>query len=80
VELEVGETHTVFLDAEHNECMSVTAADANHCPGAVMLLFQGYFGSILCTGDFRCAATVLAACLILSPVIRVECLLLLVAH
>ena len=32
---------------------SVTAIDANHCPGAVMLMFVGSFGSVVHTGDFR---------------------------
>lgn len=43
----------IYLDAEHHEQMTVTAIDANHCPGALMFLMQGYFGTILHTGDFR---------------------------
>jgi DNA cross-link repair 1B protein len=33
--------------------MYVTAIDANHAPGSTMFLFEGYFGVILYTGDFR---------------------------
>ncbi|XP_053103451.1 5' exonuclease Apollo [Hemicordylus capensis] len=51
--LEVGESHVVALDEIGKETMTVTLIDANHCPGSVMFLFEGYFGVILYTGDFR---------------------------
>ncbi len=41
--LEVGETHLVALDPVENETMSVTVIDANHCPGAVMYIFEVRF-------------------------------------
>ncbi|XP_022059243.1 5' exonuclease Apollo isoform X1 [Acanthochromis polyacanthus] len=51
--LELGEPYLLPLDDIGKERLTVTLIDANHCPGSVMFLFEGYFGSILYTGDFR---------------------------
>ena len=53
--LPVDERVSIPLHAAAGPAMTVdvTAMDANHCPGAVMLLFTGYFGTYLHTGDFR---------------------------
>ncbi|XP_070559809.1 5' exonuclease Apollo-like [Ptychodera flava] len=51
--LEVAVSHVIKLDELGQETMTVTLIDANHCPGSVMYFFEGYFGKILYTGDFR---------------------------
>ncbi|KAG8589548.1 hypothetical protein GDO81_006433 [Engystomops pustulosus] len=58
--LEVGVCHMLPLDDCGIETVAVTLIDANHCPGSVMFLFEGYFGTILYTGDFRYHSSMLS--------------------
>ena len=53
VGLPLDECVVINLDEAGKETMTVTLIDANHCPGSVMFIFDGYFGKILYTGDFR---------------------------
>ncbi|VDP36064.1 unnamed protein product [Soboliphyme baturini] len=52
--LQLNETHPLTWGSDpESECATVTAIDAEHCPGSVMYLFEGHFGRVVCTGDFR---------------------------
>lgn len=47
----MNESHVIKYG--NDETVTVTPIDANHCAGAAMFLFEGHFGRILYTGDFR---------------------------
>lgn len=55
--------HTVKIDLPDDSCngnankttFCVTTIPSGHCPGSVMFLYEGSFGTILYTGDFRIA-------------------------
>ncbi|XP_050407438.1 5' exonuclease Apollo [Patella vulgata] len=53
--LSENESHLIPINTscDDQEYVTVTVVDAKHCPGAVMFLFEGHFGKILHTGDFR---------------------------
>jgi len=51
--LELDVAHVIPLTSSGDVNVTVTLIDARHCPGSVMFLFDGYFGRILYTGDFR---------------------------
>jgi Cft2 family RNA processing exonuclease len=45
--------YSIPLNPSKSITIDVTLFDANHIAGSVMLLFEGYFGKALHTGDFR---------------------------
>ena len=44
---------TVTQNSNQVLSVQVSVIDANHCVGSCMFLLEGYFGTILATGDFR---------------------------
>ena len=51
--LECNKEHVLTLNQESGLTCKVVLMDANHILGSVMILFSGYFGTILHTGDMR---------------------------
>lgn len=51
VPLEVNKSHVIPIDGSGLQTLTVTVIPANHIQGAVMFLFEGYFGRIFYTGN-----------------------------
>ncbi|VDP32749.1 unnamed protein product [Soboliphyme baturini] len=53
LELDVAHVMTSDDNEPGDVMTTVTLTDANHCPGSVMFRFDGAFGRVIVTGDFR---------------------------
>ena len=49
----LNELNTIFLNKNPEFRVDIMFFDAHHIPGSVMILFDGFMGTILHTGDFR---------------------------
>eukprot|EP01063_Lacrimia_lanifica_P008214 TRINITY_DN15301_c0_g1_i1.p1 TRINITY_DN15301_c0_g1~~TRINITY_DN15301_c0_g1_i1.p1 ORF type:complete len:1106 (+),score=106.75 TRINITY_DN15301_c0_g1_i1:153-3470(+) len=52
-----GSETRLYLDAGKQIHVDMTTIGVAHCVGSVMYLLKGYFGTVLCTGDFRFSAS-----------------------
>ncbi|EFC38573.1 hypothetical protein NAEGRDRAFT_59473 [Naegleria gruberi] len=59
--MSVGMNQALTVYDKDTSYMQVNIIDANHCPGSIMFLLEGYFGNVLFTGDFRYDARILQA-------------------
>ena len=57
----------IYLNESKSLSTEVTLFDANHCPGSCLMLFRGYHGNILHTGDMRFDKSMIISNPILYP-------------
>lgn len=65
--LELNREYEIYLNKDKSLKATVTLYDANHIIGSVMFLFQGFFGRIFHTGDFRFDEKMFHECTTLYP-------------
>ncbi|UJR27594.1 hypothetical protein I4U23_008875 [Adineta vaga] len=51
--LNVDQPFTIQNPIDENSSVTVTCFGSGHCPGSLMLFFEGSYGTVLYTGDFR---------------------------
>lgn len=51
--IEYNKPYKIILNKDHDLYTTVVFMDANHIIGSSMILFMGYFGNILYSGDLR---------------------------
>eukprot|EP01064_Diplonema_japonicum_P012193 TRINITY_DN1964_c2_g1_i1.p1 TRINITY_DN1964_c2_g1~~TRINITY_DN1964_c2_g1_i1.p1 ORF type:complete len:588 (+),score=86.17 TRINITY_DN1964_c2_g1_i1:47-1765(+) len=52
-EVEAGTVFRAPVDKAGHEVIDISVLPVAHCIGSVMYLLRGYFGTVMCTGDFR---------------------------